>query len=271
MKTASPGRKPRRCEIGVPRHLTTDATKGIQRALVPKVPFGSSRSPRSVAGAAPYVRRMATAGTVRQGHATKVVEVWADVACPFTHVGLRRFVQARAEAGRGDVRLWVRPWPLEIVNREPLDPGFIAEEVAELRKHLVPGMFRGFTEAAFPATSVPALALAARGYAHGFDVGEAISLELRHLLFEEGVDVSQAAVLDQVAARHELTRTRETALVTSEYANGVQRGVVGSPHFFTAVGDFFCPALDISRDRGGHLYVRADPDRFARFLDACFG
>ena len=176
-----------------------------------------------------------------------------------------------AESGRGDVHLWVRPWPLEIVNGKPLDPGFIAEEVDELRKDLVPGMFRGFTEAAFPATSVPALALAAQGYARGLDIGEAISLELRDLLFEQGEDVSRAAVLDRVAARHELTRTTDTPLVASEYKDGVERGVVGSPHFFTAAGDFFCPALDISRDQGGHLHVRADPDRFERFLEACFG
>ena len=94
--------------------------------------------------------------------------------------------------------------------------------------------------------------------------------ELRDLLFEQGEDVSSPAVLDRVAARHDLIRTTDTALVDSEYADGVERGVVGSPHFFTAAGDFFCPALDISRDGSGHLQVRADPDRFGRFLAACF-
>ena len=29
-----------------------------------------------------------------------VIEVFADVTCPFTHVGLRRFVERRGELGR---------------------------------------------------------------------------------------------------------------------------------------------------------------------------
>jgi len=45
-----------------------------------------------------------------------VIEVFADVACPFTHVGLKSFVARRAGLGRDDVILRVRAWPLEIVN-----------------------------------------------------------------------------------------------------------------------------------------------------------
>ena len=97
--------------------------------------------------------------------------------------------QARAEARRGDVRLWVRSWPLEIVNGKPLDPGFIAEEVDELRKRPRTRMFRGFTEAAFPATSVPALALAAQGYARG-SISARQSFSTHDLLFEQGEDVA---------------------------------------------------------------------------------
>ena len=50
------------------------------------------------------------------------LEVFADVCCPFTHVGLRRIVRRRAELGRDDVVLVVRAWPLELVNGVPLDP-----------------------------------------------------------------------------------------------------------------------------------------------------
>ena len=66
-----------------------------------------------------------------------VVEVYADVCCPFTHVGLVRFVQAREERGGGPV-LHVRSWPLELVNGRPLDPAFIAEEVEEIRQQVAP-------------------------------------------------------------------------------------------------------------------------------------
>ncbi|MCC6183750.1 MAG: disulfide bond formation protein DsbA, partial [Microthrixaceae bacterium] len=59
----------------------------------------------------------------------RTIEVFADVTCPFTHVGLRRMVAARQAQGRDDVVLRVRSWPLEVVNGAPLDAAFVAEEV----------------------------------------------------------------------------------------------------------------------------------------------
>ncbi|MBX3286415.1 MAG: disulfide bond formation protein DsbA, partial [Actinobacteria bacterium] len=96
-----------------------------------------------------------------------VVEVFADLGCPFTHVGLRRFVERRAERGRGDVHLLVRSWPLEVVNGTPLDADFIAEEVDDIRAAVAPDLFTGFAATAFPASSIPGLALAAAAYRVG--------------------------------------------------------------------------------------------------------
>ena len=95
------------------------------------------------------------------GPPATVVEVFADVTCPFTHVGLRHLVDVRAERDRPDVHLRVRAWPLEVVNGQALDAGFVAEEVDDIRDQVAPDLFAGFTVAAFPATSLPALALAA--------------------------------------------------------------------------------------------------------------
>ncbi len=88
-----------------------------------------------------------------------VIEVFAGVGCPLTHVGLRRFVQRRAEACRDDVVLAVRAWPLEIVNEKPLDPDVVAEEIEDLRAQIVPDSFAGSTTDAVPASPLPALAL----------------------------------------------------------------------------------------------------------------
>ena len=67
------------------------------------------------------------------------IEVFADVACPFTHVGLRRFVERRAERGDPEpVHLRVRSWPLEVVNGQPLDPEHAAEAAAAARAALGP-------------------------------------------------------------------------------------------------------------------------------------
>jgi predicted DsbA family dithiol-disulfide isomerase len=202
---------------------------------------------------------------------TGVVEVFADLGCPFTHVGLRRFGERRAELRRTDVHLLVRSWPLEIVNGTPMDPEFIAEEVVDIRGAVAPDLFAGFSASAFPATSIPGLALAGAAYGLGVATGEAVSLELRDLLFEQGVDVSDPAVLDEVAARHGIDRASlGDELVRADHAEGVARGVIGSPHFFTSSGGFFCPALDVHRDAHGHLQIHADPAGFDAFLTACF-
>lgn len=203
--------------------------------------------------------------------ADHVIEVFADIGCPFTHVGLRRFVQRREAAGRQDVRLRVRAWPLEIVNGEPLDPHFIADEVDEIRAQVAPSLFVGFRESAFPSSSLPALALAEAAYRSGLDTGERVSLALRDLLFEQGEDVSSGVVLARVAEDHRIeVRGEDLAAVRSSHAEGLRRGVVGSPHFFTPAGGFFCPALDVSRDEHGDLRVVRDPEAFDAFVETCF-
>jgi predicted DsbA family dithiol-disulfide isomerase len=198
-----------------------------------------------------------------------IIEVFADIGCPFTHVGLHRFVERRAELDRPDVVLRVRSWPLEIVNGAPLDPDFIAEEVDEIREQAAADLFAGFQRDAFPATTVPAMELAAVAYRVSDELGEQVSIELRDLLFEQGVDVGDPATLARVAEQHQLDVPSDVHQVERDHAEGVRRGVIGSPHFFTPGGDFFCPSLDVGRDASGHLRVTADPAGFAAFLDDC--
>ena len=202
----------------------------------------------------------------------KTVEVYADIGCPFTHVGLLRFVEARRERG-SDALLVVHAWPLELVNGKPLDPAFIAEEVEEIRPQVGGELFSGFDPTAFPASSIPAMALASAAYASDPATGEAVSLELRDLLFEQGRDVADPAVLTAVAADHGLEYDPGAAdehmeTVAADHARGRELGVIGSPHFLTPSGGFFCPALEVGRDSDGHLRVHADPEGFDHFLDA---
>ncbi len=202
------------------------------------------------------------------------VEVFADVACPFTHIGLLRFIEERDRRGRSDVRLVVRSWPLEMVNGRPLDPAFIAEEIDEIRPQVDRDYFGGFDPATFPSSSVPAMALAAAAYAAGEGTGEEVSIELRRLLFCDGTDIADPAVLDGVARRFGVAfdagdRAAQTAAVSADYERGRQLGVTGSPHFFTSTGDFFCPALSVGRNEDGHLVVSADEESFAEFVEAC--
>ena len=55
------------------------------------------------------------------------IEVFADVVCPFTHVGLRRLRGARPE-GNG-TKFLVRAWPLEWVNGTPLAAELVGREI----------------------------------------------------------------------------------------------------------------------------------------------
>ena len=80
---------------------------------------------------------------------SRLIETFADVCCPFTHVGLRRLSDRRDHSGRTDVALWVRAWPLEIVNGDPLDPVMIAEEVDALRASVAPDLFASFDPSKF--------------------------------------------------------------------------------------------------------------------------
>ena len=200
------------------------------------------------------------------------IEVFADVRCPFTHLGLRRVIEHRDAAGRGDLRLRVRSWPLELVNGEPLAPDLIEDEVHELRTQIAPDLFTGYRRDRFSTTSLPALELAATAYAASLEAGERVSLALRWSLFEEGRDIADPHVLAAAArsAGVPVVAADARARVLADWAEGQERGVVGSPHFFVGETGFFCPSLDISRDAEGQLHIAIDESVFDDFLQRCF-
>jgi predicted DsbA family dithiol-disulfide isomerase len=202
----------------------------------------------------------------------RVVEVFADVTCPFTHVGLRRLVEQRERLGRDDVVLRVRAWPLELVNDAPLTGPFVGEEIAVLRETVAPDLFRGFDPAHFPVTTIPALALGASAYHRGDQIGEALSLALRTALFEEGRDIANLDELARIARSvglNSVDRSAE-ASVYDDWHDGERRGVVGSPHFFVDGEGFFCPTLDIERV-DGRLQIGFDREAYATFIAMVFG
>ena len=197
------------------------------------------------------------------------VVVYADIVCPFAYIGLTRLIQRRDELGRDDVRFRVRSWPLELVNGAPVDGTFIGEEIDEIRPQVASDLFVGFSVAAFPATSIPGLALTSVAYEIDDATGESVAMELRRLLFEEGVDIAQPTVLADIARRHHIPDLGTEGSVLAEYAEGRARHVVGSPHFFIDELSMFCPTLDIKRV-DGVLQVHVDQVAFDALLVACF-
>jgi predicted DsbA family dithiol-disulfide isomerase len=205
------------------------------------------------------------------------IEVFADVTCPFAHVGVRRWIQRRAELGRADVSLRVKAWPLELVNGEPLSAEHVGHEIEDLRAQVSPELFAGFDATRFPSTTLPALRLTSAAYATGPAVGEAVALELRDRLFERGEDVSEPEVLDAVAAAHGVGAGWQVAPsspqddpVRTEWEEGRRRGVAGSPHFLGPGLDLFCPSLRIRRE-GDHLRVSIARGTFEELSRLSFG
>ena len=200
---------------------------------------------------------------------SRTVEVFADICCPFTHVGLR-LLTAHLGDGRSDVDLVVRAWPLEWVNGVPLEAEATAAKIVALRQHVAPDLFTGFRVDRWPDTSIPALNLSAAGYDRDGGTGLQVSLALRDALFEQGEDVGDASVLADIARRFDLPvpTAQPTPQVIADYEAGQERDVTGSPHFWIDGEDFFCPSLDIGRDEAGQLTAEFDQAGLARILSA---
>ena len=201
----------------------------------------------------------------------RLLEVFADVWCPFTHVGLRRLVEQRTRLGRDDVVVRVRAWPLELVNEAPLGADLVAEEIQALREVVAPDLFRGFNLEHFPPTTLPALTLAAAAYRRDDRTGEQVSLALRAALFEEGRDIADPVELAAIGQAVELEPQGAAVdqAVYDDRQEGRRRGVIGSPHFFVDDHGFFCPTLVITRVHD-HLQITDDPDGFAAFVATVF-
>jgi predicted DsbA family dithiol-disulfide isomerase len=202
----------------------------------------------------------------------KVLEVFADVACPFAHVGLARFTDLRRQRREIEPALRVRAWPLELVNGMAFDGPSLTPKIAALRAEVAPDMFDGFDARRFPSSTVPAMAAEAAAYRVGLDIGERFSLAVRRALFDEGQDVSDSDVLRCLRDTLGVPEPNpdDEAQVLADFADGTNRGVDGSPHFFTADGDFFCPSLEIEHDEQGYE-VSFDTAGFQRFVGAVFG
>ena len=204
----------------------------------------------------------------------RTVEVFADILCPFTHVGLHTLIDRRAERGLDEPHLRIRAWPLELINGKPLDPNHIDAEITALRGSVRPDLFKGFSVEAFPKTSMTAFALTAAADRTGDAVlSETVGMALRDAVFEHGLDIGRPEVVAAIAARFSLdpldADTTESA-VRAEWDEGRARGVIGSPHFFTGEASWFCPGLAISRDNVGNFVV-AWKQGSETFVDSVFG
>lgn len=169
--------------------------------------------------------------------------------------------------------LRIRAWPLELVNGSPMDPAKALANAEALVGSVAPDLFaaRGWWD--FPTTTLPALALGAAAAARSDELGETAALRLREMLFEQGEDVGEPAVLAPLADELGLGAIDldDRSAVLADLERGRAHGVLGSPHFFSEGDDSFCPGLDLSRDESGALDVKAHFAQTADFLDRHLG
>jgi predicted DsbA family dithiol-disulfide isomerase len=219
----------------------------------------------------PHYTAQVSASSSTEARPTRI-EVYADISCPFTHVGLRRLVAARDASGAG-VRIRVRAWPMEWVNGRQLAPDHVAAEISGLRARVAPGLFAGFDPTCFPSTTIPALGLAAAAYQVDDDVGERLSLRVRDALFEEGRDLTDEAELRAIGGEfgvEPLPGPSAEAAVRADWVRGKARNVRGSPHFFVGSRDWFCPSLLI-RHEGTKFDISIDSEALDAFYAAVLG
>ena len=210
--------------------------------------------------------------SVGPAHNGTTIEVFADITCPFTHVGLKRVIEQFAQSAQPP-SVHVRAWPLEWVNGAGLEIDAVEMKAKALSDQLGVDDFTGLDHDHWPATTIQALELAAAAYASDMQTGLAVSLELRTALFERGLDIGDPDVLAGIAAEHDLTlpAAGSSDAVQADYDEGRSRGVSGSPHFFVGQDNFFCPALDLGHDADGNLTARLDTDGLAAFFASIEG
>jgi hypothetical protein len=154
---------------------------------------------------------------------------------------------------------------LELVNGEPLTGPHEAAKVEALRASVAPDLFRGFDPDAFPATTIPALRVAHAAYERGLAEGERVSLLLRTALFEDGLDVADPAVLEQLVPGAREAVDDRSAPEVADWEEGRARGVEGSPHWFVGGASLFCPSMEIA-EREGTLDIRFDDAGFEELV-----
>ena len=144
-------------------------------------------------------------------------------------------------------------------------------KVAALRCSVAPDLFTGFNVGTFPVSTLPALASVAAAYRLGEVLGEQFSLALRDALFEQGNDVSDRLVLAGLRASSGVGDPTpiDRDSVEADFRAGIERGVLGSPHFFRPDAAYVCPSLEIG-SVDDELVVSFDEAGFQRFLTSAF-
>ena len=201
-----------------------------------------------------------------------MIEIFADLWCPFAYVGIRRVFQYRDELGQNDVPIIVRSWPLELVNDAPMAQAKALGNCDALREQIASDIFANHELNNFPVTTLDGLTLISQAYEQNIVAGEKASVVLREAIFELGHDVANGVILQEIAASLGISYTPDSGYVSvrRDWEEGKARGVVGSPHFLNGSVGVFCPSLQLTRTEDSGLIIHSNAEKLAAFLTTCF-
>jgi predicted DsbA family dithiol-disulfide isomerase len=211
-----------------------------------------------------------------------VVTVYGDLACPFASLVLHRLRESRGRLGL-DVRLDVRAFPLELVNRRPHAYDRHEREkrqIAALEPTLDWRAWRGDRDA-WPITTLLALE-AVQAAKHpevgGLAASDRLDAVLRRALYLDSRCIALLPVILEVAEEvPDMDRGGLAAALQHGTARAevmvqawlAEHGAVkGSPHVFTPDGrQWHNPGFDVDHD-SGEITVDRDAGVYEEILRA---
>jgi predicted DsbA family dithiol-disulfide isomerase len=174
------------------------------------------------------------------------IVVFADIACPWSHLAVHRLHETRVALGLRDVVTFEpRAFPLEVVNERPTPRTTVDAEVAVVGALDPSAGWQRWQEDAYPITTLLALEAVQAAGQQGAWAAEALDRALRQALFAHGRNVSMRHEILDVARTcdgvdHDALRARLDAgaarAAIFEQAEVARRAVRSSPHLFLADG-----------------------------------
>lgn len=207
------------------------------------------------------------------------IAVYSDVSCPWATIVLHRLRRARERLGM-TLSFDLRPFPLELVNRQATDFDHLNREMPAAASVLPDYGFRPWDDSDERAvTTLPALEAIRACYAQTADAADQLDGALRRAFFADHrcislfhviLDIADSCdLVDTARLDADLRRGRARHEVFDHWEQASELGVVGSPHIVLSNGDdTFAPSLEVGTDDGRVVVVEDRPQEIDDLLVA---
>jgi predicted DsbA family dithiol-disulfide isomerase len=177
------------------------------------------------------------------------IVVFADVGCPFAHIGLHRLLDTRARLDLDDaVALDIRAFPLELFNDRPTPKHSLDLEIAALSQAVPEAGWQAWSDRdyRFPVTMLPPMEAVQAAKLQSFRAAEQLDHRLRTAFFAESRCISmrheilacaaECAAVDVAALTEALDDGRARRTVIDQWEQSQGEDILGSPHLFLPDG-----------------------------------